>query len=291
MKTLLLTAIKRFLFLLARPMILFYAMLAGNAKLAMKIEWKYKHGYLNVWKTFLVNFTSFKFSIANKLPILVYEKLDFINTGKIIIDTEKVERGMLVINDVTWRSKSVTRLEIHGELHLCGNQIRIFGGGNYIVHPHGVLIFGGKNNFGENVIMYCEKEIKIGLNSTCAFNSVLIDANSHYTLNINEGKTSTIQKNIEIGDYNWIGNNTSVKPGTKTPHHTIVASSSSVLSKDYTKLVAPYSILGGCPAKVLKEGYSRVWNKKYENLLYRLDKEHKDLYIPQQDILQSIVAE
>lgn len=93
-------------FLGLRPVMLVYAVITGNMRLAQKIEWKRRHWYVNAWKTIIVNFSSFKPSIACKLPIIVYEKLDFVNTGKIVIESNHISRGMLTI------------IRLHGEANL-----------------------------------------------------------------------------------------------------------------------------------------------------------------------------
>ena len=79
-----------------------------------------------------------------------------------------------------------------------------------------------------------------------------------------------------IGSFNWICNNTSVKAGVKTPDHTIAASSS-VLTKDYTQIIKPYSIIGGCPAKLIKENCSRVFDVNVEKELTKNPNMIKDL--------------
>ena len=106
MKKLIYLAIKRMVFLGLRPVMLVYAVITGNMRLAQKIEWKRRHWYVNAWKTIIVNFSSFKPSIACKLPIIVYEKLDFVNTGKIVIESNHISRGMLTI------------IRLHGEANL-----------------------------------------------------------------------------------------------------------------------------------------------------------------------------
>ena len=158
MKLLIYCATKRMVFWLIRPFILLYSVATNNMKLAQKIEWKRKHGYLNVWKTFLVNFSSFKPSVACKLPIIIYEEIDFINNGKIIIDSDTISRGMLTINPIIWRSMSVTKIENNGVLRLLGSHIRIFGGAKLIIKGGSVFLDEGCT-LCENTLIFCEKEI------------------------------------------------------------------------------------------------------------------------------------
>jgi acetyltransferase-like isoleucine patch superfamily enzyme len=51
--------------------------------------------------------------------------------------------------------------------------------------------------------------------------------------------------------------------GTITPDFLIVGSNS-LLNKDYTKTIEPYSIIGGAPAKFIKKGYERIFDLNIE---------------------------
>ena len=46
----------------------------------------------------------------------------------------------------------------------------------------------------------------------------------------------------------------------------IVASANALLTKDYSEL-PPYSVVGGCPAKLLKTGIRRIYNEENESFL------------------------
>ena len=61
--------------------------------------------------------------------------------------------------------------------------------------------------------------------------------------------------------------NVSIKKGVKTPNYTTVAANS-VLLKDYSKDIEPFSILAGNPAKIIATGYSRVWKDEKEKIKY-----------------------
>ena len=65
---------------------------------------------------------------------------------------------------------------------------------------------------------------------------------------------------ITIGNFNWLGSHTFVKKGVVTPDYTITASPNTVLLKDYSRVVPPYSILGGSPAHLIGQGKRRVLN-------------------------------
>ena len=91
--------------------------------------------------------------------------------------------------------------------------------------------------------------------------------NSHYIVDACTEKVKQISNSIDIGDYCWICNRTTIMPGTKIPNRTIVVSNS-LLSKDYTSMYHEDGImLGGCPAKFIKKGVYRIYNTEIESWL------------------------
>lgn len=264
---LIITLIKRLIRIILTPFAYFLFILTWQPKQIALWSWKLKNGYLNVWKTLLVNFSLFPLNIAKKLPIYIYKDVNFLNTGTIRITAEKIHPGMIKINALNWRSKSKTQIENHGTIIFKGN-CRFFGGVNLTVLKSGNVSLGNECTICENVIIFSENSIKIGNRTDITFNSIVTDTNSHFTVSTEKGVVYSPLKTVEIGNFNWIGNNCSIKPGTKTPDHTIVASSYSVLTKDYTSTIKPYSIIGGCPAKLIKENTARVWDVDQEQILY-----------------------
>ena len=67
----------------------------------------------------------------------------------------------------------------------------------------------------------------------------------------------SMSKPVSIGNFSWIGNRSTIGPGAKLPDYTIVASNSFV-NKDFS------SLIGGIPAKLIREGWTRVWDTKRE---------------------------
>ena len=67
-------------------------------------------------------------------------------------------------------------------------------------------------------------------------------------------------KDIIIGEDSWIGNHVIINKGTILPKGTIV-SAMSLVNKDYSVLLNEHSIIGGVPAKLLKENKIRVNDK------------------------------
>lgn len=93
----------------------------------------------------------------------------------------------------------------------------------------------------------------------------MMDTDFHYMLDIAKSRITRKTAPIIIGDNVWVGNRATIKKGVRIPDNTIIAASYSVLTKDYSQL-PPYSIIGGCPAKLLTSGYSRVWKEEMTNV-------------------------
>lgn len=66
-----------------------------------------------------------------------------------------------------------------------------------------------------------------------------------------EGKSYPYKGNIVIGNDVWIGSNATIMPGVSIGDGAIIATNATV-----TKDVAPYSIVGGNPAKLVKMRFS-----------------------------------
>ncbi len=66
-----------------------------------------------------------------------------------------------------------------------------------------------------------------------------------------EGKSYPSKGNTEIGNDVWIGYDATIMPGVKIGDGSIIATKSVV-----TKDVAPYSIIGGNPAKLIRKRFS-----------------------------------
>ena len=88
-----------------------------------------------------------------------------------------------------------------------------------------------------------------------------MDTNFHYVKDISTGKVNKRTAPIVLGANNWIGNRSSVMKGTHTNNYFILASNSMV-NRDYTQTVPPFSLMVGSPAKLLRGNVCRVLDKE-----------------------------
>lgn len=230
----------------------------------------YKYTFVSravFFKSLYFNFRSLPFSMAIKCPIFLYTRVEILSTsGNVKIESSDVHPGMVIWGRFdSFRSQGNTRINNKGLIVfkgkggiLRGNEICVFSGAT--------LEIGDDFLFGEDTMIYCQKRITVGKSLRFAYQSQMFDTDFHYSMNILTGEVQKKERPIIIGDYNWFGNKTTVKKGTRTPHHLTVAGSYSVLSKDYTKNIPEYSIIGGIPAKRLLTGFSRLWNDELHRI-------------------------
>lgn len=220
------------------------------------------------------------FKQAIRIPIFVNRRTEIISlSGKITL-LKPVRTGMIQFNNFNdeflgkhhWR-----RIEINGEVVFQGDDVYGVGfgvGSVLFVRKGGKIIFGNNILIGGKSKLLCEESITIGSNVRIAHESQIMDSNFHYIKNINTGNVDKCTAPIVIGNNNWIGNRTTIMKGTQTPDFLIVAAGS-LLNRDYTKEIPEYSIIGGSPAKFIKNGYERIfdlgieneYNKKFKRIL------------------------
>ena len=131
------------------------------------------------------------------------------------------------------------------------------------IHSEKKLIFGENVNIGDYVSIRCANRISIG-NNVLMGSRVLIIDNSHgkYTgenqdnPNTPPNQRELVTKPIKIEDNVWIGEGAVIQQGVTIGKGSIVAANSVV-----TKDVPPKTIVGGVPAKRIKEfnGDNGTW--------------------------------
>lgn len=226
------------------------------------------NNHVNWFKTIYINFKSFPFCIAKKLPIYVYRGTDLVCLNGTIQFSNTVRRGMIKIGKKWDRSIGHTKIRNSGTI-IFGNNVLICQGSILIVNNGAELRLDDNVNIRENVEIVAWNKITIGKNTGIVNHTQIMDTDFHFTLNTENRLINTHSAEIIIGANNWIGSYTTIKKGTKTPNNTIVASSYSVLCKDYTKLIPENSIIGGIPAKLIATNYRRVFNVNNQSMLLK----------------------
>lgn len=237
---------------------------------------------ISIFTTIWFNFRVLPFKQALKLPILMYGKWSFKTLqGKVIIDADCISHGMFAFGMDTagYVSSSISTLSFpKGSLFKISTGVRIGQGVSIFFYPNSILSMSINSSLGDNAKIICSKSIEIGAYSGITWECQVMSFNSHYIVDACTENIKQISNSIYIGDYCWICNRTTIMPGTRIPNRTIVASNS-LLSKDYTSMYHEDGImLGGCPAKFIKKGVYRIYNREIESWLHRHFAETNDKY-------------
>lgn len=226
---------------------------------------------LNIRSTIYFNFKVLPISQAFKLPLFLYGRWNLRYLyGRIIIYGDNIKCGSwkLGFNTAGYFSSYINTIALHKEsvFHLY-SQARVGQGVQICLYPKAIFELGKDSSINDNVKIICSKKIIIGNHTDLTWECQVTDFNSHYIVDKCTGKISNIINPVIIGDYCWICNKTSIMPGTILPNRTIV-SSNSILNKDYVKLGIPErSLIGGSPAKLIKNGVYRIYNRDNEKML------------------------
>ena len=197
---------------------------------------------LNSWKTFIrVNFTSNQVKRGLRLPLKNQSgTLIQIDNGAVMNLNATLSTGVKQVRS----SKMETRilLEKNSEFIVDGN-FTCFAGSYIRVSPQSRLILHG-GFINENVQITAGDTIEIGEGFTCGRDVVIRSFDGH---TINQAGYK-ISKPIKIGKHVWVGQGATILKGVTIGEGAIIASGALV-----TADVPAHSIVGGNPAKVIKE--------------------------------------
>lgn len=202
----------------------------------------------NSWSTFLsINFISSKVIKTMRIPFLNTSRTvvqmnagaQMILKGKLTVGTKQVKKSR---TETRILLEDNAKMTVDGEFDVYANSyIRVFPNSHLILH-------GGFIN--ENVQISCGETIEIGEGATIG-RDVCIRSYDGHTI---EEDGYKIAEPIKIGRHVWIGQGATILKGVTIGDGAIVASGAIV-----TKNVPAHSIVGGIPAKVIKENVK--WHK------------------------------
>lgn len=222
---------------------------------------------VNWIKTIVFNFKMLPLNQARKLPVIFYGPVRFTSLkGKLIIDAP-IKRGMIGFGQ---RFEMIKKFKGNAELSLRGTLV--FKGHAHIgkdcfVHigDDGYCEFGFMGSLGSDVKLICTNKVILGDWVGVGYESQISDSNYHPFKNKRTNEKYPQSKPIILSNYNSITNRVSIMGGTITPEHCVVASNS-LCNKDYREL-GNYILIGGLPAKLIKNSFMRDWESEKNNLL------------------------
>lgn len=199
-----------------------------------------------------LNFKMLPFRQACKLPLDCYNGIRFSSLkGRIIIDCERVYRGMIKIgsqgSDMFPFRRSVLSLDgcvkFHGKCTLGCSTI-------LFVRENAVVEFGENVTLGANNLIFSEERIKFDDDVLASWHCQFLDSDTHHMFDANSGKELPVAKEIVIGKHSWIGNHVKINKGSIIPADTIIASCS-LVNKDFSTADS-FSVLAGAPARFVR---------------------------------------
>lgn len=240
----------------------------------------------NLIKTILINFLYLPLRQAVHFPILVFGpcRIMPILSGKIVLN-ESIHRGMLIIgeSDPVRSCFNKSFINIAGTL-VVGDKVTLRRGINLSILRGACLNMGSAAYIGDNNTIICADSITISPYTRCGNNTQWMDTDFHYIINTQSRVIKKNAKPIIIGENNWIGAWCVIKKGTQTPKGTILAGPYSMIGKDYCKLIEPYTLIAGAPAKELVKNIRRVQNLNSEAELSKYFEKGETQFILPNDI-------
>lgn len=199
---------------------------------------------VNFRKNTVIDFKSGKYILTKKSAVF-----DIHPSAKIIVNAPFIY-GNNPVKGLTMptclRMEAGTTLEIHdGPLTRYGKCPYNLRYGAYIEIVNGGKLTIGQGAANVGLTIMCAKEVTIGNGVRIGRNVSIRDWNgSHVIVN----STYRNHAPVHIGDHVWLCSGCTIMPGVTIGEGAVVAANSTV-----TKDVPPHALVGGSPAKVLKE--------------------------------------
>jgi acetyltransferase-like isoleucine patch superfamily enzyme len=154
---------------------------------------------------------------------------------------------------------------IKGLFASCGKKVIIAKGSEFSYHN---IYISDKVYIGPNALFMCTlakiyigNNVMFGPNVTIITGGHRMDVIGKYMIDVKD-KRPEDDRDIIIKDDVWVGANSTILRGVTIGEGSVIAAGSVV-----TKDVHPYSVVGGCPAKLLKMRFSKEEISIHQNLL------------------------
>lgn len=226
---------------------------------------------LNIAKTVYFNFKVFPWSIAIQFPVYFFGPVKFTSLkGRVIIDGDRIKRGMIRFgckeeNIIATREPS--RLSIEGELIFKGES-KFAHAIQLLIWTNGRLTIGNNSWIGSFTKLVAFRSIEIGKNFLASWECQIFDTDFHFIENTTAGTIGDPNGIVVIGENVWLGSRSTILKNTILPGYCIIASGSTC-NKDYSSSCPPGSVIGGIPAKFIKEGVRYIDDKQLEKKLFQ----------------------
>ncbi|WP_235832298.1 acyltransferase [Flavobacterium zhairuonense] len=228
---------------------------------------KFRFYYSVNWtKTLYFNFKKFPFEIAKKLPVFFYKRVKLTSiSGEIQIEGN-IKRGMIGFGqpyELNTVHRGIAEINIQGKLIFKGKFQ--FGKDYFLfVGENAVCELGNMSSMASNAKLICLEKVVLGNYVRLGAESQIIDTNFHDMIDTVTREKQQKTGPIFIGNYNFSGSRISIMKNTQTPDFCTIATNS-FCNKDYTSW-GNNILIGGIPAKLIRENISRDWEGEKELL-------------------------
>ena len=200
--------------------------------------------FISIWQTVYYR-VSLKLEQRVNFHIYPQSHIKIDRTAKLII-----EKGTFSINNswTQWRKRKDISSFImcdHSALTVEGD-FSLYQGASIYLAENAKMRIKGNSFANTNTQINCFNYIEIGQGTYISDDVRIQDSDNHFVIENNQSKPNSAP--IIIGDHVWIGKNAIILKGVTIGNGAIVAAGS-VVVKD----VAAKSLVGGNPAKVIKE--------------------------------------
>lgn len=236
-------------------------------KIFTKIYRKFTNFFQINWiKTLYINFTMLQFSDALKFPILIFGRCRLVSLEGNIEFNTPLQFGLLGFGqryEVFKIENGSAELNIQGKIIVNG---RTQFGYDYkiFVAKNAELQLGNMASMASGAKVICTEKIVLGDFCRMGSECQLIDTNFHDLKDTVTNILAPKSNAIVLGNYNFISNRVTILSKAKTPDYCTIASNS-LLSKSYINLKSNV-LIGGIPAKLIKENITRDWEGEKEKL-------------------------
>lgn len=221
---------------------------------------------VNWIKTLYFNFKKFPFETAKKLPVYFYGRVKFTSIKGDIQIEGNIQKGMIGFGqpyELNSAHKGIAEIFILGKLTFKGKFQ--FGKDCFVfVGENAVCELGNMASMASGGKIICTEKIALGDYARFGSEAQIIDTNFHDLIDTQTGVKLQKSGPIFIGNYNFVSNRVSIMKGTQTPNFCTIASNS-LCTKDYKNL-GENILIGGVPAKLIRNNISRDWEGEKEQL-------------------------
>ncbi len=238
----------------------------------MKARLRFLYGQLKFYysvnwiKTLYFNFKKFPLKTAKKLPVFFYGPVKISSISGQILINAPIRKAMIGFGqpyEMNTVHKGIAEINLSGTLVFNGHVQ--FGKDYFVYIKEGAFCeFGHMASLASSGKVICVEKISLGNYARLGSECQIIDTNFHAMIDTENGKVFKMTEPIKIGNYNFISNRVSIMKGTVTPDYFTIASNS-LCTKDYSSL-GENTMIGGIPAKLLKNNISRDWKGEMENM-------------------------